>query len=782
MTERVEKLASMRVDLTMTLHMRAFQIVIDRRPVRAAPRSFSSLRGVVDVLVDGTNVTARIGQDHAIPLLRDLAYAAADLAALRQTRTTVRFYDQRDAWALGLERVADDVMVTVFQGGSQPKVAVHEREVAGPALIRGICHAIDGVLEPGKAGAFADDLEAARRFLGEMSWQSSSHREEQVEVRVEPQSDSPMSFSTHFALRVRSGAVASDVERNDLHSLLFLGPVHVRVGETRRVLGELHPYLVAECLVQEAGDILEAWEAGCALNHRRQAAGMTIAARLTSQGNLSLTLGGPHTGGLQGAPTFPSVSVPSFVEAVLAFARGLTRPILRNDRSQRNNLRMRVFRGDVRELTASLREVVREDSKLNESPESYRAFAASLPVRRDGQAKWGHGRIRFVNSWQAAVPGIDLSSTFLFGDKLIVGGNRELAAIERSSGRLIWRVPIDRGVSIAAPTGVVRISPEGTLNFHDLETGESTMSARLAARTGGLPAGAVVNAPGLPRLVVLSEGERHITAVDYVSGEVRWRHALGRGRSFKVRRAGRLLVVSSSEHTLTAVDVASGETVWRARDRLKFTRPICYDRNDLFVVTSDGAPSLRGTDVLHAFDPWTGVTKWSQRISTGTRTIGAPVTSEDVVAVMTHDRRGLGLRAFDRSDGQPRWSLSPGFAPTTSSWLVVDDLLIINSDNGMVSAVDLRDGSMRWRRGGSTNLDGDVPRHMEPVLRSGALFVPQRNVVVLRPNDGEQLGEVEADLVPDLIRVDEECNVIVVEESGHLASFSAGARLTLVKA
>lgn len=783
MTDRVEKLACSRVDPTMARQMRAFQIVIDRRPVRAAPRSFSSLRGVVDVLVDGTNVTARIGQDHAIPLLRDLAYAAADLAARRQTRTTVRFYDQRDAWALGLERVADDVLVTVFQGGSQPKVAVHERSVPGTALLRGIGNAIDDVLEPGKAGAFADDLEAARRFLGEMAWQSSHRREEEIEVRVEPQSDAPVSFATHFGLRARpEGPVASEVERNDLHSLLFLGPVHVRVGETRRVLGDLYPYLVAECLVQEAADILEAWEAGAALNHRRQVAGMTIAARLTSSGTLSLTLGGPQTGGLQGAPTFPSVSVPSFVEAVLAFARGLTRPILRNDRSQRNNLRMRVFRSDVRELTASLREAVREDAKLNESPESYRAFAASLPARKEARAKWGHGRIRFQPAWQAAVPGIDLGSTFLFGERLIVAGNRELAAIERGSGRLVWRTPIDRGVSVAAPTGVVRISPEGTLNFHDLDTGAITMSARLAARSGGMPAGAVVNAPGLPRLIVLSEGERHITAVDYVSGEVRWRHALGRGRSFKVRRAGRLLVVSSSEHTLTAVDVASGETVWRARDRLKFTRPICYDGNDLFVVTSDGAPMMRGTDVLHAFDPWTGVTKWSKRIASGQRSVGAPVTSDDVVAVMTHDRRGLGLCAFDRADGRSRWNLPPGFVPTTSAWLVVDGLLVANSDNGMVTAVDLRDGSLRWRREGSNQFDGDVPRHMEPVLRSGALFVPQRNVQVLRPHDGDRLGEVEADLVPDLIRVDDSCNVIVVEESGHLAAFTAGARLTLVKA
>lgn len=761
--------------------MRAFQIVIDRRPVQAAPASFSSLRGVVDVLVDGTNVTARIGQDHAIPLLRDLAYAAADLATRRHTRVTVRFYDQRDAWALGLERVGDDVLVTVFQGGAEPKVAVHERRVHGVALIKGIAHAIDDVLDPEGTNALSLDLDAARRFLTEMTWQTSSLAEETAEVCVEGQSDMPLSLSTQFVMRSRlEGPVASEVERNDLHSLLFMGPVRVRVGEVRRDLGSVHPFLLAECLVSEATEILEAWEAGTVLNHRRRIAGVAFAARLTTAGKLSLTFGGPRTGGMMAAPTFPAVSVPSFVEAVLVFARGMTRSILRHDKTQRNNLRMRLFREALRELTDALREAVREDAKYNESPESYRAFAESSP-RRASTATWGHARIRFRSSWQAAVPGIDLHSVFLYGDRLIVAGNRELAAIDRRAGRLMWRTVIERGVSIAAPNGVVRLSPEGRLDIHDLETGDTSLSVRLAARSGGMPAGAVVNAPGLPRLVVLSEGERRITAVDYVSGEVRWRHALGRGRSFKVRRAGKLLVVSSSDHTLTALDVSTGETVWRVRDRLKFSRPVAYDNNELFVVTGDGAPIARGHEILHALDPWTGVTKWSRGLPANQRTVGAPLAVGPVVASVTADRKGLGICGFRREDGEPIWQIEPGHAPTTSAWLVVDDLLVINSDNGVVSAVDLRDGITRWRLVSEAPQDGDVPRQLEPQLRSGALFVPQRAVTVLRPQDGDVLGQVEPDLVPDLIRVDEDCNVVVIEESGHLAAFAAGARLTLVR-
>jgi hypothetical protein len=54
-------------------------------------------------------------------------------------------------------------------------------------------------------------------------------------------------------------------------------------------------------------------------------------------------------------------------------------------------------------------------------------------------------------------------------------------------------------------------------------------------------------------------------------------------------------------------------------------------------------------------------------------------------------------------------------------------------------------------------------------------------VHVVRPRDGEIIGSVPSDLIPDLLRVDERCSVYVAEESGHLAAFSAAPRLMRVK-
>ena len=111
----------------------------------------------------------------------------------------------------------------------------------------------------------------------------------------------------------------------------------------------------------------------------------------------------------------------------------------------------------------------------------------------------------------------------------------------------------------------------------------------------------------------------------------------------------------------------------------------------------------------------------------------------------------------------------------------VDDAIVGNTEDGEVFAVDAATGETRFRRTLARSVDDALPRSLEPVLRSGALFVPQGQVHVLRPRDGELLGVVPTDLVPDLLRVDERCDVFVAEESGHVAAFGAGPRLSLVR-
>ena len=378
-------------------------------------------------------------------------------------------------------------------------------------------------------------------------------------------------------------------------------------------------------------------------------------------------------------------------------------------------------------------------------------------------------------------------------------------ALDRTSGRVLWRTDTTRGTSVVTPGGIARLAPDGRLSVHDFGTGEPTLRTRIAARVGGPVAGAVVHLPGVPRLVIVTEGEHHLVAVDLTSGEPRWRWSWGATRgpargTPRMKRAGRLVYFTCGDGALTALDVMTGAVVWRLRDRLRFRTPPAIAHDATFVV----AGGAHGVAHLYAVDPYSGHVRWSRPIgdSNAPCTVeGAPLVAAGAVAVAVRHKTGLALVAFRREDGAPIASQAApagparSVAPTGTSWLAVDDAFIGNAPTGEIVAVDATTGELRWRHVlGPRPLEADVPRRLEPVLRCGALFVPcsltlgvknplelVAGISILRPSDGATLGTIApTEAIPDLLRVDERCDVYVAEDSGHLVAFGALPRLSLL--
>jgi outer membrane protein assembly factor BamB len=317
------------------------------------------------------------------------------------------------------------------------------------------------------------------------------------------------------------------------------------------------------------------------------------------------------------------------------------------------------------------------------------------------------------------------------------------------------------------------------LTLHDTATGQVVWAARLSPRVGASASGAVVSGPGLPRLLVASEGSRHLAAIDLDTAEVRWRYATRRGGVFRVRRAGKLLIVGNGEPALSALDVLSGEVIWRFCDPLGFSNHVAVDHDALFALAGDGAAVGRGAARLHHVDPWSGAVRWSVTVPAAASAIGPTLLGPQTVIVATHGRRGTCLIGFDRTTGAVRFDLA--VCQSAAATVIVDDTIIVNSAGGELIAIDAADGQTRYRHVFAGGHEADRPRRLDPVLRSGALFVPQNELHMVRPRDGTLLGRVPADLVPDVFRVDERCHVYVVEESGHLAAFTAVPRLRLIK-
>ncbi|HEY4016004.1 MAG TPA: PQQ-binding-like beta-propeller repeat protein [Polyangiaceae bacterium] len=772
--------------------------VAPRTPRRQGP-------AVLDVFIDGANVTARLREAHGAFVLRDMALALADLAGRGRAKALVRFYDE--PWEMCVERFGATACVSVYRTGPDPQVAVYDRAVPFDDVVEGVCDAIDRLLERGAGGA------AARRELASAAEQLRSRRfdaapdspegvPDPMPVVVEPERDVPLSFGAEFSMRhgaplvsATDGADGEPVERADLHALLVRGHVRAEVRGRAIDLGECHPLLVAERLVELARSAFDAWERGVAFHTRVDVAGVLVGVRTSSDGELALTLGASRAAGDGPQPrpvhTFPALGASDLLDAALAFGRGLVRAMLRRDRAQAYNLRLRPLRRALRDATESLREASRTESKVNAAPEPYRAFAAALDEARAlPPSNPPATRVRYASRWRAIVPGIDLRATFLCGDRLIVGSATEMWALDRVSGNVLWRTDVPRGTSVVTPGGVARFAADGTMRVHDLATGEATLRTRISARVGGPVAGAVVHLPGLPKLVIVTEGAHHLVAIDLTSGEPRWRwswgqgaQAGGRGRGIpRIKRAGRLAYFTCGDSSLTALDVMTGAVVWRLRDRLRFRTPPTVAPDALFAI----AGGAHGVARLHAIDPFAGRVRWSTEVGgvNAPCTIqGAPIVATGAVAVPVLHKSGLALAAFSRDAGAPVAGPARVMAPSGTSWLGVDDAFIGNAPTGELLAIDATHGELRWRQVlGPCPVEADVPRRLEPVLRGGALFVPHTDVVVVRPRDGAVLGAISpTEAIPDLLRVDERCDVYIAEESGHLVAFGAMARLSLVK-
>jgi outer membrane protein assembly factor BamB len=782
---------------------------------RAAARPGpAKAREALDIFVGGVNVTARVDADQAPCVLRDLALAVVDLACGVRRRAVVRFYEA--AWELGLERLdpsalRPEIAISVVRNGADAEVAVHDRRVALEDVIRGTRAAIAGLLErmdqgrDGRAGILASELCSARDALDrliEAEPPPSQRAAEDVVAVVEPEAGLRCALGGELPLRVEALAADGDssVETSDVHALLGRGRMRVVVRGRTKELGEVHTFLVAERLVELGGKLLDAWERGRALHARVDVGGPLVGVRLEAEGALSLTF--VSFDAERSSSVFPSLEGPDLVDAVVSFGRALVRAVVRRDRNQASNLRLQALRRRVRELSDRLRDVARpvgpfgEADLVNARRESYRAYLqigeakrpAFDPKSQSGSSSPGSlgdnpRRLRYEPRWTAEVPGIDLRATFLCGDRLILSGASQTACVDRVDGRTLWKVPTVRATSLPTAGGLARLRGDGKLELRDFGDGSAVWSQSCAPRSRGTPAACTVSAPGLPRLLVATDGDRHLVAFDMASGEPRWRHALARPGPIRMRRAGRLLVISSDEAQLVALDVIDGRVVWRVRDRLRFSAPAAIEREDLIAIAGEPGGLAR----LHSLDTLSGARRYERTLDASVATDIAPLIVGTTCVVITRDRRGLGLLAIDRPSGVERWRAVSGAWPTGTSALGLEHvahpggLVVLNLPTGEVVALSAQTGETVWRHVFESPFQGDAPRRLEPILRSGALFVPQDKVRVLRPIDGAIVGVVgPSDLVPDLLRVDERCDVYIAEESGHVAAFGASAKLELI--
>jgi outer membrane protein assembly factor BamB len=713
-----------------------------------------------------------------LPALADLI--AAVLALASGTRHKVILPLSEAPAEFTLVRRGPRILVDCYGTESTPEIFVREREIELVTLME---HCSELSRRSAQLGV---DPTTAAALL------QLSRRVQRTRVRPDPNAELrplrctggslespganvPLAFGFSAEIMPSLDQAPESHAFADVHALLFSGSLWAFAGDKRLPLFEGPIMLAAQRMVTAVRALCEAWQADRAVHVRLCSGSFWIGVRRDRNRRATVTLGG----GPRGALSWPALEVPEAALPILRLASDLVRKLIAADRRQSHNLRVTALRSEVRALRRMIRARNRRESFENSDPERLRlpqpeTQATPQRAARELAPSLSAG-LRYTERWSVEIDGLDASSIYLCGERVIVATQKLTLALGRGDGKVLWSQPSAGACAMLAGPALLRLLPTGALELHEIEDGSVYARTETAARGGEGPL-MFVGGGSLPPTAILTESRQHLVAIDLRTGQPRWRFRAQSSDGLQLARSGRVLCVTSGNGSVDALDIASGEVVWRYGDAVRFCLKPCVSRE--VVIAASGEPR-GGAGALYGIDLYSGRLLWQRDLPAAPSS--DPIDAGELAVISYGRSRQSRLLAIDPRDGTPRWNQPDPGLDNGGQALGLDRTLIVNTPSGRVLALDLETGQTRWVRALSNPLTDDVPRQLEPVLRQGALFVPSAQVHVLRPSDGTTLGQVACDLVPDWLRVDERGWFYVAEESGHLAAYAAAPHLTLVR-
>jgi outer membrane protein assembly factor BamB len=344
-------------------------------------------------------------------------------------------------------------------------------------------------------------------------------------------------------------------------------------------------------------------------------------------------------------------------------------------------------------------------SGVRESAEAWPQFRGPQGAGTSSTAQpplsWNVGNSTNI-AWRTRIPGLSHSSPIVWGDRVYlttaIGAGAaadtvalgdsdragidpapdnvvhrwQLMALDRASGRMIWTRTVHEGVP--------------RVKRHVKSTHASATPA-----TNG-------------RVIVAMFGSEGLVAFD-VNGLELWRKDLGAlavgladdpayewGPASSPVIAGDEVIVQNDRYRdsfLAAYDLLTGKERWRAprEERPSWSTPLVHVRAGLSAIVAVSPLFVRGHDLATGRELWRlpdpdGQVKVSTPIAAGDLAIvtgGWPAAARPITAVRVRD-------------GAQVWRLDRG-SPYTTTPIVYDDLLYVVTDNGILSAYQVADGS-----------------------------------------------------------------------------------------
>jgi outer membrane protein assembly factor BamB len=305
--------------------------------------------------------------------------------------------------------------------------------------------------------------------------------------------------------------------------------------------------------------------------------------------------------------------------------------------------------------------------------------------------------------WKCPLPGEGASTPAVWGDAVFVtcqkGEDLLLLKIDKGSGKVAWQRKVGSGVIVRKTA-----KPRGEQKFHTLQNLASPSPV-----TDG-------------KLVFAHFGNGDLAAYDfdgkqlwhrnlqkdYGNFTIWWGHAnspvLYKGLVITVCMQDSLgdLQEKAIDSYVVAFDQKTGEPRWRTLRNTHATAEECDAYTTPIFHEKDGKVEMivMGGRQLDAYDPATGKQLWYLPIAIGNRTITGPTLGDGIVYATCGMRKDLVAVKLGGSGQLPESAITwrtTDSTPDSPCPVVVNGLLFVVSDGGIVRCLDAKTGAEKWK-------------------------------------------------------------------------------------
>lgn len=710
------------------------------------------IRDIIDIVVDGTNITSNVAEESIFGVLSELLDAVARLLEGRSRKAIVEFHCE--PWEMVLEPDGSQFLISLYSINRQRRVIAHNIPIAVDKFVEALSDAAETLLTDlyRISESFSSDS-FVRTFssrLGRIQnykrarFANEDRREFESEGERHGGTSCPSGLTLSYSFDADHVALRDYFGEHDfdLHALLFPGEITAEFRGRTVEMTRGYPFLTAYALLKRARQLLNLLEASeessfqCdeSLHHTR----FDVAAEGP---NWELTIGTPVRGEsplvVPSRPREALDLVLSIVEMLLGDILSLTPAMELNHRWSDIDIELRELRGWFEDLSGS--------NSYHDEPESFiealgHLNPAPLPTPESPGFPWALSTVHSLfprPSWQFAAERIELGGLINAADGLLVPTSEAMYLIDSESGKVRWKHAQDADMSrisyqMAGDKVLVAENDVG-MRLLDLATGETIFeNASPQVSVWKRVVGAAAY-PGEERIVACDRYGR-IVGLDAQTGAIDWTFSSGHGRFVGVTFQGPLITALTGEGFLYSINPINGEVLWKVRlGGLAATGPQ-FHQGRLYSLSHD---SLHQKLTVHAMYPFTGRTSWQLRID---GVLAGRASFVDEYMIVPVERHGhLMLQGIDVERTEPRveWSLDVSSAgmddPTAVLPIELDGRShgLVKTDRAEISCFDIATGERAWR----------ATPHDETWLLHGNLPLVQIEDAILAVGDDIQLRE-----------------------------------------